>query len=391
MRAGDPMGESDKTIRIYLREIGEVDLLTPQQEVELAARIKLGDRAARQHMISANLRLVVKIAQDYARYGLPLLDLISEGNIGLVKAVERFDPKKGGKLSTYATWWIKQAIKRALANQSKTIRLPAHLVDKIGRMRRAERKLVAKLGRDPTDAETAQELGIEESTVTHWQTVAIKPASLDAPIGDDDGGTFSEIVGDEKARSPYDEINDAQLQEEVGHLIKYLPYREREILKHRYGLQGVPVETLEDVGHRFNITRERVRQLQNSALLRLRDLLDEKVPRPNFPPPESPFDVPPGPPPVKAPDVPAVPPVRKAVAKVAVKVVKAKAPAKAAVRKPVSAKKKPAAATGTAKAKKKKGVSDERGRKNPGSHSRRAGLPKAGHRVQGSDARRRKR
>lgn len=376
------MGESDKTIRIYLREIGEVDLLTPQQEVELAARIKRGDRAARQHMISANLRLVVKIAQDYARYGLPLLDLISEGNIGLVKAVERFDPAKGGKLSTYAAWWIKQAIKRALANQSKTIRLPAHLVDKIGRMRRAERKLVEKLGRDPTDAEIAQELGIEESTVTHWQTVAIKPASLDAPIGDDDGGTFSEIVGDEKARSPYDEINDSQLQEEVGHLIKYLPYREREILKHRYGLQGVPVETLEDVGRRFDITRERVRQLQNSALLRLRDLLDEKVPRPNFPPPESPFDVP-----AKS---PAAPPVRKAAAKTTVRVVVVKAKTKAAARKPAAAKKKPAAKAGAAKAK-KKGASDERGRKNPGSHSRRAGLPKAGHRVQGSDASRRKR
>ena len=249
------MGESDKTIRIYLREIGEVNLLTPQQEVELAARIKRGDREARQHMISANLRLVVKIAQDYARYGLPLLDLISEGNICLVKAVERFDPKKGGKLSTYAAWWIKQAIKRALANQSKTIRLPAHLVDKIARMRRAERKLVEQLGRDPSDAEIAAELGIEEATVTHWQTVAIKPASLDAPIGDDDGGTFSEIVGDERARTPYDEINDAQLQEEVGHLIRYLPHREREILKYRYGLEGVTVETLEDVGKRFNITR----------------------------------------------------------------------------------------------------------------------------------------
>jgi len=391
---GNPMGESDKTIRIYLREIGEVDLLTPQQEVELAARIKRGDREARQHMISANLRLVVKIAQDYARYGLPLLDLISEGNIGLVKAVERFDPKKGGKLSTYAAWWIKQAIKRALANQSKTIRLPAHLVDKIGRMRRAERKLVEQLGRDPTDAEIAKELGIEEATVTHWQTVAIKPASLDAPIGDDDGGTFSEIVGDEKAKSPYDTINDAQLQEEVGYLIKYLPFREREILKYRYGLEGVTVETLEDVGKRFNITRERVRQLQNSALLRLRDLLDEKVPRPSFPPPVSPFEenlaaadgkaatvtAPPAAP-APAPKPPAAPKARAA------RKATAKKPAKP-VRKAAKA---PVAKKAKAPARKGKDPADERRRKNPRGHSRRAGLPQARNRVQGSGARRRKR
>ncbi len=394
------MGESDKTIRIYLREIGEVDLLTPQQEVELAARIKRGDRAARQHMISANLRLVVKIAQDYARYGLPLLDLISEGNIGLVKAVERFDPKKGGKLSTYAAWWIKQAIKRALANQSKTIRLPAHLVDKIGRMRRAERKLVEQLGRDPSDAEIATELGIEESTVTHWQTVAIKPASLDAPIGDDDGGTFSEIVGDEKAKSPYDTINDAQLQEEVGHLIRYLPYREREILKYRYGLQGVTVETLEDVGKRFNITRERVRQLQNSALLRLRDLLDEKVPRPDFPPPESPFEVEAAAPaavPAAAAAVPAAPaPKRKPPKGRPTKGERKPPAAKPAGASRKSVKTSKAAGTGkSGKGKppvaKRKGPVDERRGKNPRGHSRRSGLSQARNRVQGSDARRRKR
>lgn len=287
--AGRTMSDGDKTIRIYLQEIGEVALLTPEEEIELAARIRKGDMEARQRMIAANLRLVVKIAQDYARYGLPLLDLISEGNIGLVKAVERFDPRKGGKLSTYAAWWIKQAIKRALANQSKTIRLPAHLVDKISRMRKAERKLAEELGRDPTDAEIAAEMGLDEATITHWQTVAIRPTSLDAPIGDENGSTFGEIVGDERTRTPAEELADEQLRAQAERLVRYLPYREREILKYRFGLGGAPIETLEDVGKRFGITRERVRQLQNAALAKLRDLLEEKVPHPNYPPPESPF------------------------------------------------------------------------------------------------------
>lgn len=272
------MSEHDRTIRIYLREIGEVPLLKPEEEIELAARIKRGEESARQKMIRANLRLVVKIAQDYARYGLPLLDLISEGNIGLIKAVERFDPKKGGKLSTYAAWWIKQGIKRALANQSKTIRLPAHLIDKISRMRKSERKLAERLGREPTPAEIARDLHVPEATVNHWTTVAIKPASLDAPIGDEEGGTFGEIIGDERARSPFDLISDRQLQEEVFSLMDRLEPREREILKYRFGLNGATEETLEDVGARFHITRERVRQIQNSALLRLRELLDRHGP-----------------------------------------------------------------------------------------------------------------
>ncbi len=269
------MEHDDKTIRIYLREIGQVPLLTPADEIRLAARIKKGDEEARKQMIRANLRLVVKIAQDYARYGLPLLDLISEGNIGLIKAVSRFDPKKGGKLSTYAAWWIKQSIKRALANQSKTIRLPAHLVDKIARMRRAERKLAEAFGRDPTEEEVAAELGVENSVVAHWNSVALKPTSLDAPIGDEDSGTFSEIIGDERVKTPFEEIHDRQLLEEVERLLHRLDRRERDILKYRFGLQGAPVETLEDVGKRFNITRERVRQIQNAALLRLRQMLDE--------------------------------------------------------------------------------------------------------------------
>ncbi len=269
------MREQDKTIRIYLREIGETALLTPADEIRLAAKIKRGDEEAKQLMIRANLRLVVKIAQDYARYGLPLLDLISEGNIGLMKAVERFDPKKGGKLSTYAAWWIKQSIKRALANQSKTIRLPAHLVDKIARMRRAQHRLAEQFGREPTDEELAEELEVKVAVITHWKTVAMRPASLDAPIGgEDDGAEFSEIVGDARVRSPLDDINDRQLRDEAEELLGRLDEREQAILKYRYGLQGVRAETLESVGKRFDITRERVRQIQNAALLKMRQMME---------------------------------------------------------------------------------------------------------------------
>ncbi len=274
------METEDKGIKIYLREIGQTDLLTPKQEVELAKRIKKGDEKARQLMIHANLRLVVKIAHDYARYGLPLLDLISEGNIGLTKAVERFDPKKGGKLSTYAAWWIKQAIKRALANQSKTIRLPAHLVDKISRMRRVQRQLMQETGREPSEEDVARRLGVPASTVSQWLVLSLHPSSLDAPIGEDGNGELGDIIGDAKGRMPYDEINDRQLKEEVERLMGRLAKREREILRYRYGLKGAKVETLEMVGRRFRITRERVRQIQNTAVLKLRTMLEEED-RPN--------------------------------------------------------------------------------------------------------------
>ena len=174
--------DGDTAIKLYLREIGQVKLLTPQEEIQLAARIKRGDKKAREQMIKANLRLVVKIARDYEGIGLPLLDLISEGNIGLMKAVERFDPKKGGKLSTYGSWWIKQSIKRALANQSKTIRLPVHLVDKISKMRRVSMKLQEAFGREPTDEELAGELDMTPTRVRQMRLAAIRPASLDAPL-----------------------------------------------------------------------------------------------------------------------------------------------------------------------------------------------------------------
>ena len=272
------LDREENGIKIYLREIGKTPLLTPAQEIELAARIKRGEAAARQQMILANLRLVVKIAHDYARYGLPLLDLISEGNIGLMKAVDRFDPKKGGKLSTYAAWWIKQAIKRALANQSKTIRLPAHLVDKIAKMRRAEHQLTEKFGREPSIEEIALELDVEPAVVQQWQVVALRPASLDAPIGEDGDTSFGEIIGDEAAHTAFDLVNDAQMRTEVERLTKRLDFREREILRFRFGLHNTPEETLDDVGKRFNITRERVRQIQNIAVNKLHDLLEQDLP-----------------------------------------------------------------------------------------------------------------
>src|SRR3954470_20295542 len=193
------MNDGDLALKRYLQEIGQFPLLTPQQEVELAGKIKKGDAAARERMINANLRLVVTIARDYTNLGLPLLDLISEGNIGLTKAVERFDPKKGAKLSTYAMWWIKQSIKRALANQSKTIRLTVHLVDKVAKVRRVSLQMSDELGREPTDDELGEELGIAGEKVARLRTLGIRPASLDAPIADDDFTEFGQSVGDENA------------------------------------------------------------------------------------------------------------------------------------------------------------------------------------------------
>jgi RNA polymerase primary sigma factor len=267
--------DGETAIKLYLREIGQVKLLTPQEEIELAARIKKGDKKAREHMIKANLRLVVKIAHDYEGFGLPLLDLINEGNIGLMKAVERFDPAKGGKLSTYGAWWIKQSIKRALANQSKTIRLPVHLVDKISKMRRVAMKLQEMLGREPTDEELAEEMGMTASRVAQLRTAAIRPASLDAPLGDDDSQNFSDIVQDENAVSPYQKLADKTITSMLREMVKTLDERERTILDYRFGLDGGPERTLEEVGQKFNVTRERIRQIQNIALRKLRKMIEK--------------------------------------------------------------------------------------------------------------------
>ena len=267
--------DGDTAIKLYLREIGQVQLLTPQEEIQLAARIKKGDKKAREQMIKANLRLVVKIARDYEGIGLPLLDLISEGNIGLMKAVERFDPKKGGKLSTYGSWWIKQSIKRALANQSKTIRLPVHLVDKISKMRRLGMRLQEELGREPTDEELADELDVTPLRVRQMRLAAIRPASLDAPIGDDDSNFFSDVVEDENAATPYEDLEDKTVTGMLQEMVKHLDAREATILRYRFGLDGGSEKTLEEVGAKFGVTRERVRQIQNLALRKLRKMIEK--------------------------------------------------------------------------------------------------------------------
>jgi len=268
-------GGGETAIKLYLREIGQVKLLTPAEEIDLAAKIKKGDKKARELMIKANLRLVVKIARDYEGIGLPLLDLISEGNIGLMKAVERFDPKKGGKLSTYGSWWIKQSIKRALANQSKTIRLPVHLVDKISKMRRLSMRMQEELGREPTDEELAGELGMTAARVGQMRLAAIRPASLDAPIGDEDSNSYAEIVEDENATSPYEDLEEKTVTGMLQDMVKHLDTREATILRYRFGLDGGTEKTLEQVGEKFGVTRERVRQIQNLALRKLRKMIEK--------------------------------------------------------------------------------------------------------------------
>ena len=279
--------EGDNGIKIYLREIGQIPLITVKDEIELAAKIKRGDKNARAKMIKANLRLVVKIAHDYSNLGLPLLDLINEGNIGLMKAVERFDPAKGGKLSTYGAWWIKQSIKRALANQSKTIRLPVHLVDKISKMKRTAMRMSEQLGRDPTDQELADVLGMQRAKVAQLREISIRPASLDAAIGDEDDTQFSEIVGDENAASPFEMLRDKTMRDDIRDLLEELEPREAEILTARFGLDGNKPLTLEEVGKSMKVTRERIRQLQNIALSKLRRLMEKQdKPLPNFFPKE---------------------------------------------------------------------------------------------------------
>ncbi len=275
--------ESDTSLRLYLQEISKTELLTPEEEVELAARIKKGDKKARSHMIRANLRLVVKIAQDYANYGLPLADLISEGNIGLMKAVERFDPNKGGKLSTYSAWWIKQSIKRALANQSKTIRLPVHMVDKIARMRRISNLLTEELGREPTQGELAEELGIPRKKLALLERASQRPTSLNAPVYENDSAEYSELIGDEHAVNPFEALDSKNMHGELEELLSNLDEREQRIIDARFGLDGKKPMTLEEVGVEFGVTRERIRQLQNIALTKMRKALKRKespVPEP---------------------------------------------------------------------------------------------------------------
>ena len=267
--------DGNTAFNLYLREVGQTKLLTVEEENQLAARIKKGDRKARERMIKANLRLVVKIAREYEDYGMPLLDLINEGNMGLMKAVERFDPAKGAKFSTYSAWWIKQAIKRALANQSKTIRLPVHVVDKLFHMRHASVKLQEVLGREPTDEELGQELGLTGRKVAQLRTAAIRPTSLEAPLGDDETIRIADVVRDESADTPYEQLEDKTNIEMLRRLVATLHPRESEILRYRFGLDGGNERTLEEVGKKFGVTRERIRQIQNMALLKLRKQIEK--------------------------------------------------------------------------------------------------------------------
>jgi len=271
------------SLELYLREIGRVKLLTRDEEIALARRIQKGDASAREHMIKANLRLVVKIARDYAGLGLPLLDLINEGNIGLIKGVERFDPTKGAKLSTYAAWWIKQAIKRALADQSKTIRLPIHVVDKVSHIRKAEFKLAEALDREPTDEEVGAEVGLPADRVREYREAARSTISLDAPLGnnnEEESNSISEVVPDAGAAAPFDHAvleSDTELLKEI---FETLNPRERMILSMRFGLKDDSPKTLEAISARFGLTRERIRQIQNEALQKLRHKMNKRDTRP---------------------------------------------------------------------------------------------------------------
>jgi RNA polymerase primary sigma factor len=257
-------------LKKYMTEIGQVPLLSPTEEIALAARIRRGDAEARTLMIRANLRFVVKIAVDYVNLGLPLPDLIEEGNIGLMKAVERFDPAKGAKLSSYAVWWIKQAIKSALHNQGKIIRLPRHSALKLSKMRVVSLQMSESLGHEPTDEEMSEELGIGEAQISDLKLAGARPWSLDAPVTDTAEDVLAELVPDEREQTPFEALRDSDLREKVMDVLSVLTERERKIIFARYGLDGEEPPTLEELGSKLGITRERARQLQNTALAKLR-------------------------------------------------------------------------------------------------------------------------
>ena len=264
--------------QLYLREIGQVKLLTPGEEIALAERVQRGDKEAREQMIKANLRLVVKIARDYEGLGLPLLDLISEGNIGLMKGVERFQPTKGAKLSTYVAWWIKQSIKRALANQSKTIRLPIHVTHKVAHIRKSAMKLRETLDREATDEELANDLDLSPRRVRQYRDASRALVCLDSPISADDSTPISETVADENGAAPFDELvknNDNNLLHEA---LATLDARESKILAMRFGLNDGTQKTLEEVAEHFGITRERIRQIQEQALEKMRQRIEQRDP-----------------------------------------------------------------------------------------------------------------
>jgi RNA polymerase primary sigma factor len=273
--APDPDSESDgglDALRLYLRAIGKVDLLTAAQEVELAKRIERGDMEAKRQMVEANLRLVVSIAKGYLGRGLSFLDLIQEGSLGLIRAVEKFDYRRGYKFSTYATWWIRQAVTRAVADKSRSIRIPVHMVEKLNRVHFVERQLVQDLGREPEPWEIAEELGWTVQDVRDVWRVSQVPVSLEKPVGDGEETELVDLVRDENALEPFDEASLHMRREGVAKVLNSLPARERDVLVMRYGLGGMAPRTLEECGEAFGVTRERVRQIETSTLRKIKSL-----------------------------------------------------------------------------------------------------------------------
>jgi RNA polymerase primary sigma factor len=265
---------STDSLQLFLKDIGRVPLLTAAQEVELAKRIERGDHAAKQAMVEANLRLVVSIAKRYRNQGLPFLDLIQEGTIGLVRAAEKFDHRKGFKFSTYATWWIRQAVARAIADKGRTIRMPVHVVEKLNRILRSERKLRAELGREPTTDEIARDVEMSVDEVEQIRRSAQVPVSLERPVGDDDESEFGHFLADESTPLPDELAEDALQREALRGILSALSERERMVLELRYGLDGQQPRTLDEVGRAFNVTRERIRQIEHQGLKKLRALAD---------------------------------------------------------------------------------------------------------------------
>ena len=267
------------SLQLFLKDIGRVRLLTAQEEVDLARRIERGDLDAKQKMVESNLRLVVSIAKNYRNQGLPFLDLIQEGTLGLVRAAEKFDYRKGFKFATYATWWIRQAIARALADKARTIRIPVHVVEKLNKIGRAERKLVTELGREPTSDEIAEVTGIPSDAVEPIKRSAQAPVSLDKPVGDEEESEFGQFIADERAESPYERAAEILTKEALREALENLSYRERRVLELRYGLGGEHPRTLDDVGRTFNVTGSRIRAIENQSLKKLQSLAEAQKPQ----------------------------------------------------------------------------------------------------------------
>jgi len=260
------------SLRLYLRSIGKVDLLTAEQEVMLSKRIERGDMVAKQQMIEANLRLVVSIAKNYLGRGLTFLDLIQEGSLGLIRAVEKFDYRRGYKFSTYATWWIRQAVTRAIADKARTIRIPVHMVEKLNKVVHVERQLVQEKGREPSPEEIAKELEWTAREVKDILRMSQLPVSLEKPIGEDEDSELGDFVEDETAESPFELASENLRRENVRKALEALPEREREVMEMRFGLNGHQARTLEEVGRAFGVTRERIRQIENNTLKKLESL-----------------------------------------------------------------------------------------------------------------------